>query len=357
MNQGMAERKGYIDAVKGLLMLFVIWSHSRAWVDIGYFLTAGYMGSFFFLTGYTTVHWDRKFSEYAFGKIRRLLIPYIIYGTFLIIYYIVNNIIRGSISLESFLLCIGGFGYNAYKFIKTSDIILMVCDNNTFWFITTMLISSIISYIVLRAIRNNDKKIRVVVIILLLLATVFFDYVLRGLLLPWGVDTAFIGSILILIGAVYRKNGDSTLFQRLKGNKYAILIMYIGMLSLYLFLVHINPGINMAVKEFGEYGIVSLILFVVVSSLEAILLLIIFRRISITRNRVTPILEWIGKHGITYMTIQIFTIRRINAIAFRFTDNQYLVGYISVVGTLFMGFILSKIYAKFSDKCWILDYL
>ena len=49
MNQNKTMRNIYIDAVKGFLMLVVIWSHSRACVDIGYYLTAGYMGggSFF----------------------------------------------------------------------------------------------------------------------------------------------------------------------------------------------------------------------------------------------------------------------------------------------------------------------
>ena len=52
-NNNFDERIPWIDFGRGLTMFFVIWSHTLLYRNIpGKYLTAGYIGVFFFITGY-----------------------------------------------------------------------------------------------------------------------------------------------------------------------------------------------------------------------------------------------------------------------------------------------------------------
>ena len=52
-NNNFDGRIPWIDFARGLTMFFVIWSHTLLYRNIpGKYLTAGYIGVFFFITGY-----------------------------------------------------------------------------------------------------------------------------------------------------------------------------------------------------------------------------------------------------------------------------------------------------------------
>lgn len=350
-------RKIYIDALKGWLMVLVIWSHTKAYIDpVGYILTAGYMGGFFFLTGYVS-KWNRKFVPFIKNKAKRLLIPFFLYGIGLISFYILNELKKGNLTIESIKLCLLGFLYNTYKIRKSGNSILLVCDNNTFWFITTMLIACVMTYVFYFNFKN--KIVKSFFVCIGFIGIVVFDYILNDYFLPWGLDTAFVGAVIIIIGTQFQ-NVENGIFWNKMLNDRIVKIGFISFLiTIYCFLIDINPGINMAVKEFGNHGMLSIVIFIMISVISALLWIELFKKIShhYPNNNIERCLAYIGKNSITFMAIQIFLIRRINAITKYFTNNMFITGFIATVGTLLIGIFLCQILDLLRKNHPVFDYL
>lgn len=74
-------RKKYIDAVKGVNILIVLFGHAQGIPIIGGLLTACFMQLFFVLAGYTyNGDTQVRISWFVVRKAKRLLIPYFIYA-------------------------------------------------------------------------------------------------------------------------------------------------------------------------------------------------------------------------------------------------------------------------------------
>lgn len=74
-------RLEWIDELKGFLMIVVIWSHSLAFNSKwGYFFTTGYMAVFYWISGYLFKNKEQPFKCFIKNKLKRLLIPYWVYG-------------------------------------------------------------------------------------------------------------------------------------------------------------------------------------------------------------------------------------------------------------------------------------
>lgn len=350
-------RKLYIDAIKGWLMLLVIWSHSRAWIDPpGYFLTAGYMGEFFFLMGYTSTHWNEKGIIYLKKKSQRLLLPFVVYGSFLILFYILKELWKGVLTLHTIKLCVGGFLYNAYKIKKSSETVLLVCDNNTFWFMTTMFVASMIAYIVIYCFKKGIIS-KMVVLMLFISSGILLNYYLNSYLLPWGIDTAFVAATLILSGLLYKKMESNKNYLRTEQKNAKIkMVEEVILILVYCGLVKANPGINMAIKEYGPNGLLSIAAFISISVIGGVILLKTFGN-TVQNNWLMKSLGWLGKHSVTFMAIQIFTIRRMNSITMKYIDNMYIVGVIAICGTLIIGVVWCQILNKLKFKFEIFNYL
>ena len=197
-----SKRMLWIDSLKGFLMLLVIWSHSKAYIDPpGYYLTAGYMGVFFFLTGYTTLNWNTKGISYIKKKACRLLVPYCVYGILIMLYQIMISIYNETFSVHTFFEGLFGFLYNAYRFDKESGVNFLIWDNGPFWFLTAMFLACVYAWIFFY-LWNKEKRCEAVSILVIM--SVLLNSNTRYML-PWGADSAFIGAILIVLGSFYRK--------------------------------------------------------------------------------------------------------------------------------------------------------
>ena len=195
-------RMMWIDSLKGFLMLLVIWSHSKAYIDPpGYFLTAGYMGVFFFLTGYTTLSWNTNGVQYIKKKALRLLIPYCVYGAMITLFQITVSFFKGTLNLYQILRGILGVLYNAWTFDKLKKVYFLIWDNGPFWFLTAMFLACIYAWIFFYF-WNRGK--RTIAVSFLMIMSVLLNCNTRYML-PWGIDSACIGAVLMVLGSFYRK--------------------------------------------------------------------------------------------------------------------------------------------------------
>ena len=93
-------RKKYIDAVKGVNILIVLFNHAQGIPLIGALLSVCFMQVFFVLAGYTyKPHNDEDCREFIKKKAARLLVPYFSYAVVLF---------AGSISKMRTKSCGGG---------------------------------------------------------------------------------------------------------------------------------------------------------------------------------------------------------------------------------------------------------
>lgn len=340
----MSERKAWIDSLKGFLMILVIWSHTCAYLDPpGYYLTAAYMAVYFFLTGYTATNWNSMQSMKK--RASRLLIPFFIYGGALLVWHLFTATVQDSINIKEVLLSIGGFLYNAYTFDKEAGgPKFLRCGNNTFWFLTTMFLSSIFA-IGLMSVKEKRKK--QIYIVSFFIITLLLNCMSRYLL-PWGLDTACMGAVLILTGAYYKEK--EILFKKNK------LVLFVCLFALYIVAATINPGINMAIKEYGAYGLISVILFYIIAVSGSVCYMLIFEKIPV-KLKVMKLCAYIGRHSIAFLCIQILTIRYTTILTQKVLSNLYAVGVLCIVSTILIGGILNAILSNIADKYKIARYL
>lgn len=346
----MTKRIEWIDALRGWLMLLVIWTHTTAVTNPpSYFLTAGYMGEFFLLTGYTMQENYFKEGFYIFlkKKAQKFLVPYAAWGGFLIIFYFLRQFLKGTLNRKVIRLAITGFLYNAYTMDKLKNEVFLICDNNTFWFITVMFVAQIIVFIYINFINTSMQRIerirkRFIAVCILIFMVVILNCNSRYMM-PWGIDTAFVAAALILIGRNYRLFTQS--LNSWFDHKTVKLVTIIVCFLVYMGLIIVNPGINMSVKEYGPYGTASIAFFIIIAVTGNHLWMELFKILPIG-NVVMKGLVWIGRHTIPYMMLQICVIRRFNKVTMHFTSNRYLVGYTAFVGTIFVIAIICILFDK-----------
>ena len=325
------KRMLWIDSIKGFLMLLVIWSHSKAYIDKpGYFLTAGYMGVFFFLTGYTTLEWDINGIKYIKKKAYRLLIPYIVYGTLITLFQIAVSIFERTFNIYVIMRGILGFIYNAYTFDKESNFVFLIWDNGPFWFLTAMFLACVYAWVFF-SLWNKKKK--VIAISLLMIMSVLLNCNTRYML-PWGMDSAFIGAILIILGSFYRKYASKYRFTNTKS------VLVVIILSALLLLLTQYKGVNIAVKEYGQFSLIGILMYLLISIVSSVLLLFIFSN-SKEQSFLMKGFAFIGKITITLLCTQMIIIKVSNKIMFSMTENMIWAGWVSIIMTLLCGWLLN----------------
>ena len=120
-------------------------------------------------------------------------------------------------------------------------------------------------------------------------------------------------------------------------------------LVILLYLLTKYKGVNMAVKEYGQSGLIGVLIYVLISVTSSILCLIIFSNCR-EQGFIMKCLENIGKRTITLLCTQMFVIGISNNIMFSITENMMFAGWVSIIMTLFCGGLLNYIMRKIKCK-------
>jgi len=75
----MKQRIDYIDIAKGIAILLVMAGHSSLHTSITDFIFAFHMPFFFMISGVTT-NYDMEWKPFIAGKVKHLLLPFLIYS-------------------------------------------------------------------------------------------------------------------------------------------------------------------------------------------------------------------------------------------------------------------------------------
>ena len=292
-------RLKYLDIAKGIAVILVIISHSYG-IPFGleYYLAAYYMPLFFLISGYTYKN-DKPVGANIKNRFFRLLKPYAAYNALLLLLFTITGELE---SVPDILKAIGGAIYSRYCLYfplgTKNNIYFFNIDNGAMWFLTAMFCSSVIFYLVIKYCLESKKK---AIIICTSLIAITFILNQLPILLPWSIDTAFIGAFFMIIGCYLGRNNYFERKIDIKNACYLILIFL-----LYILLCYINPGINMSVRNYGQFEYFNIIFFIIIGISGS--LICIWLSKFIQKIIIGKFFEFVGKNTIVLVALHIFTL-------------------------------------------------
>lgn len=258
------KRLDFIDIAKSIGIIVVMMSHSIGFpFSTGYYLTASYMALFFVLSGYTYKA-GRRIVENIKRRTVKIGRAYFFYSVCLYIMSIVSKVLlHSAVTKEYLLIAWGGVFYSTntlyYPRTVEPNISFFLVQNAPLWFLTCFIVAGLFFDIAFAFMRNRKGIIGAII------AGTAVTYLLSDIpiRLPWGIDTAFAGMVFMTFGYWMKK---SEMLQKAK-NWYRLFVLW----GIYISLCIWNPGITMSVREYGEHGVLSSIIFIVVGCIGAIL--------------------------------------------------------------------------------------
>ena len=320
------ERISWLDAIKGIGIVLVILSHTSLIPQYGEILTAGYMALFYISAGYTYKE-PESLPALLKKKTKRLLLPYCFYGILSIMLAMVV-----SIAVKDPYDCLSGVKgllysrYALYAPPRDANIFLLKNTfNSPLWFLTS-LFTSYIAFFFLSKCRHTAIAIGAYIAISI---AAYFS----PILLPWSVDVAFIGGILMWYGSKY---------QTLNYNGRVILLF----LVFYCLLIAFDGKNNLSIRQYGTFGPWSIFSYLLIGILEFNILSFCFQKIE--KSNFCSVLSRIGRMSLILMVLHAPTflfLKKIIMSASLFADKPVLQNMICVMIT----FTIIIIFAKFAE--------
>ena len=289
-------RLDWIDAVKGLGITLIVFSHcgiNNSCVQfVMQFLTAGYVSMFFVLAGYNVK--DENLLPALKKKFKRLITPYIIYGTLAIFLFCLLDSTRSGYSTHQLLYNIFALFYSRfsiYKLDTEANILLFPPFLSPLWFLTSMFVAYIWFYIYAQLKSKVSKWLCITIYI-----TFTFLLANNKLLLPWSLDTSFLCSLLIISGYEFKR---FFITQNRLNIKY--IAIFVIVCILYIAIVNINGVTNLSVKVYGKLPYLSIMLFFILTLLITYIYGETFK--SIMPSHITKCFAFVGRLSLRIMCI------------------------------------------------------
>lgn len=311
------QRLDYIDIARGIGIILVVLSHS-ACPDLMYWANGFFMPLFYVLTGYTdkTNKVNRIVVE---KKIKRLILPYLIFNIILLLVY--NH--HKTIDLVGVL-------YSRYGVFRgfEDNIYLLESGNRPLWFLTSLFTAYVLYYILICA---NKKRIKFLIFSYLLMA---FSFRYLPILLPWSLDIAPAGALYIYLGRILREKG---VVEKLT-LKFLVSFIFIYAIAHFL-----NGPENMSAGGYGR----SLVLSLICGSLGSIITLVL-AKLQQSFNRVWGGVRYIGKHTLTIFCLHLPIIDKVLVCLTKMkVSNEIIISFVQLALALIIGLVLSILFKRF----------
>lgn len=329
-----AVRKVWLDAVKGLGIILVVWSHLPRIPKIGPCLFACFMPLFFITSGYTS---SRTFEtkDYIQKKCKRLLIPYAVYGTFLLLLKMRKTIFQGN--FQEFAVDFIGFFYSRYYlYVEKGEenIYFLTSGNSTHWFLTAFFVGSVLAIPLLKCAYAKWLAVSYLVF------TVLLSYL--PILLPWSLDMGFLIAVFIWIGMLLKERKLEEF-----PKKTYVLTCLLGSI-LYVCLFSVNQGINMSIRKYGQPGAIGVVLFILIGIVGTVVIMSFFKLIEHTK--IIKLFASVGCVSLTVMCLHKFFFSVFEKTFGKLIWEGYLNDSLKAVTSILLGFLFIKIYQVLIEK-------
>ncbi|MBR5220208.1 MAG: acyltransferase family protein [Clostridia bacterium] len=208
----------WLDVLKGILIIFVVLSHSYPPQVYRNFFTPFFLTMFFWVSGYT-FSTKNNFGEFFMNKCKRLLIPFIILGSTRVV---VTFVLEGG---------------NAVQRVK--GLLLQInCQYDEMWFVACLFTSSLLFYVICKISAQCGKWHNIIILLVSAgcLVISMIDICIWEIRFPWQIEIAGMMVFYMALGYLHRK------YEKML-QKYSTNSAYIGCFSIvYCGIVFILPN-------------------------------------------------------------------------------------------------------------------
>lgn len=280
-NKMVKQRDVYLDVLRGVGIVLVVLAHILNDNWLGTVIYYFHMPFFFFISGmsmYYSYKEDLKFKDYLIKKTKSIIIPYIIFSIIFFIYWaVIERKIRNQYDiplLSNFTNIFTGFiEGNWYVY----DIVM--------WFLPCLFTTEIIFYGLMKF-----KKFKFVSSFILFV----IGYILsiNNIILPWGIETAFISILFFYFGYIYKQKKSNLL-----KNKFICIILFLLSIIDIIVLYKLNYTMGMLGHNYGN---IALFLIGVLSG-SYIILFVCEVMVKFLSAKLINIFSFLGKNTIIIM--------------------------------------------------------
>ena len=278
------KRIDWIDSARGVAFLMVIYYHSiYENRELMYYFFPVFLTMFFFVSGYLFKN-TLSFKHLVEHRLRTLLLPFLIFGLFLIFSEIL-------------------FPYKNMAPLpqRLSGFFLQIRNNyDKLWFIAALFIMNFPFYFLIKYAKST-KKLLLVSFVLFLLSTIY-RYYLKLPLLPWHVQYIGFCCFYMTLGYLYRHYESRLAFLGKKGIPVALLFLYVLSMFIRQNVLH-SPNINFV----GSYYIFDAL---IISCLGIAAIIYLLKRV----NRKSTLLVFIGANSLCYFALHGLILRAFHAL-------------------------------------------
>ena len=313
-------RIAWLDTMKGILILFVLLSHSHAPSIYVRFFAPFFLTMFFFVSGYT-FSTKGSFRIFVMGKIKRLIVPLMTMGG---IKLILANIIQGdriSERITGLLLQISGY-------------------NDDLWFIGCMFTASVLFYFVIRFSKTNTKTENNAIIIFISIALSIVGWssvMFLNAKWPWQLENALIMVAYMALGYVYRKYEDSI---ALELNSVKVIVSLSGIYILLFSIFDSSADIHKGIYAFPA-------VYIVMSLIAIPVLVAIAKRIS-NAEKAGEVLQLFGRNTLFLYAFENYAILVFFKICNNLRiDNAYILSSVCVVFSVVILIPIAELFNRY----------
>ncbi|MBQ3425431.1 MAG: acyltransferase family protein [Clostridia bacterium] len=306
-----SKRLNYVDMVKGIAVLWVVFYHLLApcaFKSVLDHLCDAILLSFFFYSGYFYRPGRRAFGENVKSRARALLVPFFKYSLFFWAVGSIQLVISGSETIPEALFCLRNFyvgciwnrviqGWFNLQYYKLGSRYFYLAD---FWFLLALFFASIPFFLIADRVLSSRKKTIGTALALLAVTGAFRHFVVS---LPYNLQLIPFWTAIMLLGAL---TGQEALFEKpvfngAKGWMLSPLLLAAGAASS----MFKAPCLNLFRGSFGEPEVANMLLCVLSSLLFIPGLTGLCAQVERAGGR-TKELCWLGSHSLLIYIYHMF---------------------------------------------------
>lgn len=260
------KRLKWIDMIKGISMILIIFSHSGATEFFQRLYTPIFLTVLFFTSGYT-FNKNNNFKTFILNKIRSLVIPLFILGG-------INAVLASLLNGDNLIFRLKGLLFEVNN------------GNDDMWFIACLFSCEVIFYFVIKLCKENRKLILSNVIIISAIGMIWIEII--EIRLIWQLELAMV--LILYLGMGYLYKGIEEKYKKYVSNKMLIMLFLVYLLSVLVF----NNKANIHNENLGNEA------FFLISSIIGIAFVVVLCKI------IKPIkhIIFIGKNTLVYYAFQ-----------------------------------------------------
>lgn len=327
-------RLKYIDLIRGLGIFYMIFGHvGFGWV-IDKYIHAFHMPIFFIISGYffNKDKYNKSLIKFVKVKARSLLVPYIFFGLF---HYIVWLIFIGYQENKNIKLFLKNLFWR-----NTNDEMPIA---GALWFLTCLFILEI-TYYLLNKISRSEKW-------LALLLTCFsiitysiceiFDY-----RLPYAADVAFVSLPFFYIGNLLKLYSNTFFVEKITNiNHKALFFLFLAS----TILVFLNGYVNLRTAEYS-----FLFMFYINAVVCYIFYLNLAKKIVLTSNhllkKASNCIEYLGRNSLVFLLLNQLIIYLLTRISINFKDETIVTVVLTKIIILGLSIIILIVFNELLNR-------